>query len=234
MDNIGLSQSGQPVIPKTGTSETSHPEDVRLLHKSSPLSDGARRVFDVTVASAGLALLSPALLLIALSVKLYDRGEVFYRARRVGKDGHLFWLYKFRSMVPRADSQGGGITVAADSRVTSLGRWLRQYKLDELPQLINVVKGDMSFVGPRPEDPRYVAMYTLEQRKVLTVRPGITSPASLHYRNEESLLSGGNWEKLYLEKILPHKLAIELDYLPQHTMWNDIKIIFHTIMGTVA
>lgn len=153
-----------------------------------------------------------------------------YRAKRVGIRGAIFDLYKFRTMAPNADKMGG-ITVLGDKRVTPIGRFLRKYKLDELPQLLNVLKGDMSFVGPRPEDPRYVERYTPEQREVLSVPPGITSPASLHFRNEEALLSGGDWESKYIEQILPRKLAMELEYFPSRSLGGDVRIIIRTLGG---
>ncbi len=132
-----------------------------------------------------------------------------------------------------ADTQGLTLTLNGDTRITPIGRLLRRYKLDELPQLLNVLKGEMSFVGPRPEDPVYVAKYTTEQLQVLNFRPGITSPASLHYRNEQALLTDKNWEQVYLGEILPHKLAIEMEYLLQRSVWTDLKVIFNTIGGIV-
>src|SRR5690349_3953933 len=138
-----------------------------------------KRLLDVVAATAGLILLLPLFIVVAIAIKLHDGGHVFYRARRVGKDGCLFHLYKFRTMVVNADRQGPAVTASGDSRITPVGRWLRRTKLDELPQLLNVLVGDMSLVGPRPEDPRYVMLYTPSQRRVLSVRPGITSAASL-------------------------------------------------------
>jgi lipopolysaccharide/colanic/teichoic acid biosynthesis glycosyltransferase len=133
-------------------------------------------------------------------------------------------------MIIGADRQGPGITVANDRRVTPVGRYLRRTKLDELPQLINVLRGDMSFVGPRPEDPRYVALYTPAQRMVLRVRPGITSTASLKFRHEERLLEGQNWEEVYINQILPAKLAIDLEYVQKANLWTDFKLITSTIL----
>jgi lipopolysaccharide/colanic/teichoic acid biosynthesis glycosyltransferase len=132
-------------------------------------------------------------------------------------------------MVHNAPDIGPSITVKGDDRITSSGLWLRRFKLDELPQLFNVVKGDMGFVGPRPEDPQFVELYTEEQRRVLQARPGITSPASLQYRSENELLTGLDWKQKYLEEIMPHKLQIELDYLDRRTFWTDLGIIFSTI-----
>ena len=188
-------------------------------------------MFDGAGSIIGLIVLSLLFLAIAVAVKLSDGGPVFYRATRVGKNGRLFKLYKFRSMIVEGDRQGLGITIDGDSRITRLGRVLRRFKLDELPQLLNVVKGEMSLVGPRPEDPRYVALYSPEQRRVLEVRPGITSLASLKFRREELLLRGENWEATYVKDILPRKLAIELEYIGCRTLLGDVKIILRTLGG---
>jgi lipopolysaccharide/colanic/teichoic acid biosynthesis glycosyltransferase len=181
------------------------------------------------VSTLGLLLLSPVFLLCALLIKLDSSGPVFYRARRVGQYGNPFYQYKFRSMVVIAEQAGPGITTAHDKRITKIGRFLRHYKLDELPQLINVLKGEMSLVGPRPETPHYVAHYTTTQRQILNTLPGITSPASLTYRHEQSLLVGDDWEKIYLREIMPQKLAIELEYLARRTLWQDLALIVRTL-----
>ena len=178
-------------------------------------------------------MLLPVFLFLSTAIKLSDGGPVFYRATRVGRSGRLFRLFKFRSMVPDADRRGGAITVSGDARVTRIGRLLRRFKLDEFPQLINVLKGEMSLVGPRPEDPRYVARYVPEERRVLTVRPGITSIASLQFKDEESLFTGSEWEKLYVEEVLPKKLAIELEYIPQRDVVKDFKIVLRTLGGII-
>ncbi len=191
----------------------------------------SQRIVDILAAGAGLLLLSPVFLLIGAAVKLGDGGPVFYRSKRVGRGGKLFSIYKFRSMVQGAERMGGGLTVRGDRRVTRVGRLLRAHKLDELPQLLNVLKGDMSLVGPRPEDPGFVARYTPEQREILRYRPGITSPASLQYKNEEELLGGGDTETLYLEKILPDKLSMDLAYLTRRTVRSDLVVIVRTIGG---
>ncbi len=191
----------------------------------------AKRIFDVLVAGFGLICLSPLFLVVAVLIKVSSPGPVFYQAERVGKDGKTFRLYKFRSMVVDAAKVGPGITRAGDLRVTLAGRWLRRMKLDELPQLINVVRGEMSLVGPRPEDPRYVAYYTPEQRQVLTVLPGITSVASVRYRHEEMLLTGNDWENTYRQIVMPAKLQIELDYLRRRTLWSDLLIIGQTMQA---
>jgi lipopolysaccharide/colanic/teichoic acid biosynthesis glycosyltransferase len=190
----------------------------------------AKRIFDLTAALIGLIVLAPLFLLIALLIKLDSPGAVFHRGLRVGKDGFKFRIYKFRTMVTDAAQRGPGITSSEDARITRMGHRLRRTKLDELPQLINVVKGEMSLVGPRPEDPMYVAYYKAEQRSVLSVIPGITSPASLYYRHEEALLRGAEWEKVYVDTILPRKLKIEMDYIRQRSLWSDLKLILHTVL----
>jgi lipopolysaccharide/colanic/teichoic acid biosynthesis glycosyltransferase len=199
--------------------------------QSSPsiIADSVRRFVDATVSAIGLVALSPLFIIIAVWIKWDSPGPVLYRATRVGRDGMPFHLYKFRSMVVNADKRGPAITSAGDSRVTRSGRFLRRTKLDELPQLINVIKGDMSIVGPRPEDPRYVALYSQEQRRILSVRPGITSAASLSYRHEEQLLTGDDWETLYRNQVMPDKLAIDLAYLERRTLVGDLKLIVQTI-----
>lgn len=188
------------------------------------------RLLDLTVAILGLLLLWPLFVIISGIIKLTSPGPVFYRARRMGQGQRHFKLYKFRSMVQDADQQGPGITVNNDARITRIGRLLRRTKLDELPQLINILRGEMSLVGPRPEDPRYLPFYTPEQRQILSVRPGITSPASIYYHNEETLLSGDQWESVYRKQILPNKLALDLAYLRQRTVRTDIILILKTIV----
>lgn len=186
------------------------------------------RLFEVILAFWGLIFFSPLLLIVAIWIKLDTPGPIFYRPQRVGQGGQFFRLVKFRTMLAGADRRGPGITTAGDRRITAAGRFLRKTKIDELPQLVNVLKGDMGLVGPRPEDPHYVALYTAAQRQVLAARPGITSPASLRYRNEEQLLAGTDWERIYLQKIMPDKLQIELEYLARRTIWTDLLLVFHT------
>jgi len=188
-----------------------------------------RRLIDIVASGAGLITLSPLFFLIGVWIKLDSPGTVFYRGLRMGKGGKLFRLYKFRTMGAHADRQGPGITAAGDTRITRVGRFLRRTKLDELPQLINVLKGEMSLVGPRPEDPRYAAGYTEEQKEILRFKPGITSAASLAYRNEEALLTAEDWEQVYRDKILPDKLQIDLEYLRQRSVMKDIRLVFHTL-----
>jgi len=190
----------------------------------------AKRAFDFACATLGLAILMPFFVIIALAIKLDSPGPVFFRGERVGLGGKLFRIFKFRTMVVDAAQRGPGITTHGDTRITRVGHFLRKYKIDELPQLFNVLLGEMSLVGPRPEDPRYVAYYTPEQRRVLEIRPGITSPATLHYHHEERWLEGKNWETAYLNELMPRKLAIELEYLDTRTWLTDLKIILQTLL----
>jgi len=187
-----------------------------------------KRAFDIYLSLYFLLWLWPVMLLIASAIKLTSRGPVFYCARRVGKGGQSFRLYKFRTMVTNADQLGPGITGASDPRITPIGRLLRKTKLDELPQLINVLVGDMSLVGPRPEDPRYVVHYTHEQQQLLSVRPGITSPASVQYRDESSLVPAEHPEQYYIEHVMPQKLAIDLEYVVDMSLWRDICVLGNT------
>jgi len=194
-------------------------------------ADHRMRMLDSVGSLCGLILLSPLFLLLAALIKADSAGPVFFRAERIGQGGKPFRLVKFRSMVSRAAQRGPGITTADDERITRMGRLLRRSKLDELPQLLNVLKGEMSLVGPRPEDPRYVALYTPEQRRLLEARPGITSPASLRYRHEERLLEGPDWERVYMEQVMPHKLQIELEYMERRTWLTDLDLIFETVLA---
>ena len=183
------------------------------------------RAFDLPVALAGLVLTSPVVAAAAIAVKLDSRGPVFYSGSRVGRDGKPFRIHKLRTM--RA-ATGPSITAGDDPRITRVGRFLRRTKIDELPQLLNVVKGEMSLVGPRPEDPDFVALYTLEQRRLLSVRPGITGPAAVEFADEEALLSGGDGQKRYVEQVMPRKLAVELAYADRATFASDLGILMRT------
>ncbi|MGD8475206.1 MAG: sugar transferase, partial [Anaerolineae bacterium] len=194
------------------------------------LDAALRRTVDMVVASIGLLLLSPILLLLSLAVKLTSKGPVFYRALRVGRDGRTFHLLKFRTMVAGADQIGPGLTLDRDPRITPMGRRLRSHRLDELPQLWNVLVGDMSLVGSRPEDPRFVAHYTEEQREILKARPGVTGPAQIAFRNEpERLRHASDPEGVYLREIMPAKLAIDLEYLRRRTVWTELGMIVGTL-----
>jgi lipopolysaccharide/colanic/teichoic acid biosynthesis glycosyltransferase len=189
-----------------------------------------KQALETLLATIGLILLSPVFGLLACCIKLTSRGPVLYRQVRVGKDGRSFQILKFRSMVMQSLDIDVMITVAGDSRVTAMGKVLRRYKVDELPQLWNVIRGDMSLVGPRPELPIYVSEYTQDQRIVLSVRPGITDPASLAYRHEEEILAEqSDPEQFYRTQILPDKLARNRAYLRQITFRNDTRIILRTI-----
>jgi lipopolysaccharide/colanic/teichoic acid biosynthesis glycosyltransferase len=191
----------------------------------------SKRIFDIVASGLGLIILFPLFLLIALAIWLNSKGPIFYRAKRVGQYGNDFYLYKFRSMVMGADQCGPGITKAHDNRITTVGRFLRRTKLDELPQLINVLRGEMSLVGPRPEDPRYVALYSPEQQIILEYRPGITSMASFEYRSEEQILAGPDWEKIYIHKVMPTKLAIDIEYMRKANLISDMQLILYTIFS---
>lgn len=190
-----------------------------------------KRLFDMALSAIILAATAPLFLVIAVVVRLTSPGPIFYKANRVGQNGKPFHLYKFRSMVVNADKIGPAVTGAHDPRLTRIGRFLRLTKLDELPQLINVMRGDMSIVGPRPEAPRYVAHYNDEQKRVLAVRPGITSPASIAYRHEADLLTGDDWETYYIETIMPAKIALDLPYVEKASIVEDLKIVLRTIVA---
>lgn len=192
-----------------------------------------KRIFDFTAALVGLLLLSPLFLLVGLWIKLDSRGPVFFRQPRVGKDGIMFDIVKFRTMVDEAHD--ALLTVGHDRRITQAGRFLRRHKLDEFPQLFNVIAGTMSLVGPRPEVPRYVDCYPPDVRSVvLSVAPGITDWASIYYKEENSLLSrSSNPEAAYLETILPAKLKYNLRYVHERSFWNDVRIIFTTLATLV-
>jgi lipopolysaccharide/colanic/teichoic acid biosynthesis glycosyltransferase len=190
-----------------------------------------KRILDFVVTALGLIVASPVLLLLCLLIKLSDHGPVFYLAKRMGKGGIPFELYKFRTMIVDADRVGPAVTASGDSRVTPIGKFLRRTKLDELPQLLNVLKGEMSLVGPRPEDPRYVALYTPAQRQILDFVPGITSAASLTYRHEEQMLTGDDWETIYQTKVMPEKIAIDLAYMASANVFTDLKLIFQTVFS---
>jgi len=188
------------------------------------------RAFDLVASILGLLVLLPFLLVIGLVIRLEGSGPVFFRQERIGRDGRPFRIWKFRTMVVDAERSGRLITVGEDRRITRSGAWLRRWKLDELPQLLNVLLGQMSFVGPRPEVPRYVALYTEEQRRVLELRPGITDIASIAYRNESELLEGQeDPEAYYVQRILPDKIRMNLDYAGKATIWRNIKVILATL-----
>lgn len=194
-----------------------------------------KRLFDILASGLGLLCLSPLFVILAIWIKADSRGPVFYRQVRVGRGNRDFRIFKFRSMRPDSD-KGRLITVGGhDPRVTRSGYYIRKYKLDELPQLINVFIGDMSLVGPRPEVRRYVDMYSPEQMRVLEVRPGITSLASIRYRNENEILAASDDpDRTYVEKVMPDKLAIDLEYVADASLINDIRLIFSTFREIIT
>ncbi|MFT5158127.1 MAG: lipopolysaccharide/colanic/teichoic acid biosynthesis glycosyltransferase [Bacteroidia bacterium] len=189
----------------------------------------AKRILDVIASACGIIILAPILLIIALFVVLESHGGAFYLQERIGKNGRAFTLYKFRSMAIHAD-KSGLLTVGRDARITKAGSFIRKYKLDELPQLFNVFLGNMSLVGPRPEVRKYVELYTADQRRVLSIKPGITDWASIKYKNENDLLANAaNPEQEYINTVMPDKLSINLEYVDNRSFFTDIKIIFKTI-----
>jgi len=194
-----------------------------------------KRFFDACASGAGLLVLSPVLLLIAILIRLDSRGPVFFRQERVGQFGRVFRIHKFRTMVVDAERRGMQITVGADPRVTRVGTFLRRYKLDELPQLIDVVLGRMSLVGPRPEVPRYVACYPRDVKDlVLSVRPGITDRASIEFKDENEILGrAADPHRAYVEEVLPIKLGYYVAYVKNRSLFGDIGIIFSTLLAIV-
>lgn len=190
-----------------------------------------KRAFDLTIASLGLLVLWPVLLVSAVLVKLTSRGPVLFRQQRVGRNFRNFDILKFRTMVVDAHKLGGQITAGRDPRITTVGHFLRKTKIDELPQLINVIKGEMSFVGPRPEVPRYVEMFRDDYAELLKVRPGITDLASLKYRHESDLLGESeNPETTYVQEILPDKIALAKEYIRRSSILFDLQLIFKTVL----
>lgn len=188
-----------------------------------------KRLFDILSSLAVLLLCLPFLIIISIIISIESRGGVIFSQVRVGKDGREFKLYKLRSMRVNTE-KSGQLTVGADARITKTGRFIRKFKLDELPQLINIIIGDMSVVGPRPEVPKYVALYTDEQRKVLSVRPGLTDYASIQYINENEVLGESkDPEKTYIAEVMPAKLQLNLKYVEEQSFATDLKLIFKTI-----
>jgi len=194
-----------------------------------------KRIFDLLFSFLGLLILFPFLLIIAILIVIDSKGDIFYLQQRVGKENKDFNIFKFRTMRPNSDKQGLLTVGAKDRRITRIGMFLRKYKIDELPQLINVLIGNMSFVGPRPEVRKYVDLYNSEQKKVLTVKPGITDYASIEYSKENELLAKSeNPEKTYIEEIMPAKLELNLKYIKEASLLTDIKIIFKTFVKIVS
>ena len=208
----------------------------RLIESAKDVSGSARRsalgkrAFDLFWSVPGLVVLALPLVLVALLIKLSDGGPVFFRQERVGHRGRVFRLWKLRTMRERAEREGPRLTVGMDPRITPVGGFLRRFKLDELPQLINVVRGEMSFVGPRPEVPEYVALYTAKQRAVLELMPGITDPASIKYRHESELLAESDDPvSTYTDRIMPDKVRMNLEYAQRASVLTDVGVILKTI-----
>lgn len=193
----------------------------------------SKRLFDFAVATIGILVLSPVFVVTAILIKLDSRGPVFYRGIRIGRYGRPFRMLKFRSMVVGADTMGGTSTGLQDPRVTRVGRSLRRYKLDELPQLFNVLSGEMSIVGPRPEVEEYTRLYSSEEMQILSVRPGITDYASIEFSNLAEALGPEDVDRVYAEKVRPIKNQLRLKYVRECSFWGDVAIIIATLRGIV-
>ncbi len=201
----------------------------------APKRAWVKRTFDLGFAMIALLLLSPLFFLASLLAKLQSKGPVFYKAKRVGKHETRFEMYKFRTMVLNADTLGGSLTTYRDTRITPIGRFLRWTKLDELPNLINVIKGEMSLIGPRPEAPNYVKYYTEIQKQVLQVKPGMTGPSQLANRNEEEKLKGQkDAEHYYITELMPKKLALDLHYVATQSIASDIGWLLKTFWVVIV
>ena len=192
-----------------------------------------KRLFDIFFSSIGLLILSPLFVIVALLIKSDSEGPIFFRQERIGKNYKPFRIYKFRTMTVDAEKKGSLITACTDNRITKIGKFLRKYKIDELPQLINVLKGEMSFVGPRPEVKEYVQLFNSDYKRLLKIRPGIIDPASIKYSNEEDILSlSKDFEEDYIKMILPEKIKLSLQYADNHNFIIDLKLILKTILET--
>ena len=201
----------------------------------TPKSAWMKRTFDLVFAIIALLLLSPLFLLGSLLAKLQSKGPVFYKSKRIGKGEVAFEMYKFRTMVVNADTLGGSLTTYQDTRITRIGRFLRSTKLDELPNLINVIKGEMSLIGPRPEAPDYIKYYTEIQKQVLQVKPGITGPSQLANRDEEEQLKGHHdVEHYYITELMPKKLALDLHYVATQSIAADIGWLLKTFWVVIV
>ena len=200
----------------------------------SIFQNASKRLLDVTVATLGLIGLLPLVMLCALLVRIQSSGPIIYRAKRVGRGGRIFAMYKFRTMVENAESLGPGLTIYRDSRITKLGRFLRRTKWDEIPQFLNVIKGDMSIIGPRPEIPEYVKYYNENQKRVLQVRPGITGPVQVtNYDEEKKLKDQTDPERYYITQLMPRKLEIDLGYIEKQSIVSDLLLLVKTFFMIV-
>ena len=191
--------------------------------------NASKRLLDVTFATLGLIGLLPVVMLCTLLARIQSSGPIIYRAKRVGRGGRIFEMYKFRTMVANAESLGPALTIYGDSRITKLGRFLRRTKWDEIPQFLNVIKGDMSIIGPRPEAPEYVEYYSANQKQVLLVRPGITGPVQVTNHDEEKKLKDQtNPEEYYITQLMPRKLEIDLRYIEKQSIVSDLFLLVKT------
>lgn len=208
--------------------------DIRRKIEKKKLNFVCKRVFDFTASLLGLLILSPILLVTAIFIKIDSRGPIFFKQKRVGKNKKTFEIYKFRTMVTDAEKMGKQITVGNDRRITRIGKVIRKCKLDELPQLINVLKGEMSLVGPRPEVPRYVELYDEYQEQILLVKPGITDYASIKFINENEILgASSDPEEEYIKEIMPNKIELNMQYINNFSIFEDIRLILKTILYIV-
>lgn len=205
--------------------------DIREELQKKKFSIVFKRIFDIVASFCGLFILSPILLVITILIKIDSKGPVFFKQQRVGKNKKKFEIYKFRTMVTDAEKIGKQITIGNDNRITNVGKFIRKCKLDELPQLINVFKGEMSLVGPRPEVPKYVELYDEYQEQILLVNPGITDYASIKFRNENEILGRStNPEKTYTEEIMQQKIDLNMKYIKNISLLEDIKLIIKTLL----
>lgn len=192
-----------------------------------------KRAFDLVSSLLGLVILAPVMMALAICIKIESSGPVFYRGWRTGQHDRPFRIFKFRSMVPNAEKLGGPSTANHDPRLTRLGRVLRKYKLDELPQILNVIRGEMSLVGPRPEVPQYTNMYSEEEKIILSVRPGITDYASLRFINLDAILGDTDVDRLYIERIRPEKNRLRIQYVQEQSFSGDLRILLQTMSGLI-
>lgn len=193
-----------------------------------------KRLFDILASLILLIILSPLFIIFSIMIKLDSKGPIMFKQNRVTENGRIFKIFKFRTMVENADKNGSQVTVENDNRVTKIGKFLRKFRLDEIPQLINILIGDMSFVGTRPEVPKYVELYTDEMKATLLMKAGVTSLASIKFKDEEKLLQmDGNIDKIYIENILPQKMQYNLEYLKRFNFFYDIKLMFMTLFAVV-
>ena len=193
-----------------------------------------KRLFDILASLILLIILSPLFIIFSIMIKLDSKGPIMFKQNRVTENERIFKIFKFRTMVENADKNGSQVTVENDNRVTKIGKFLRKFRLDEIPQLINILIGDMSFVGTRPEVPKYVELYTDEMKATLLMKAGVTSLASIKFKDEEKLLQmDGNIDKIYIENILPQKMQYNLEYLKRFNFFYDIKLMFMTLFAVI-